>query len=72
MRGVRVAVQADDQFGSLNVQEILTVLSEEGFVHFVDGQWQWTQESYPADAVSLRFGDVRQLVVVIDQPTASA
>jgi DEAD/DEAH box helicase domain-containing protein len=23
-------------------------------VHLTDGQWQWTQESYPADAVSLR------------------
>jgi DEAD/DEAH box helicase domain-containing protein len=55
---------ADDQFGSLNVQEILTVLSEEGFVHFVDGQWQWTQESYPADARESAIGDVRQLVVV--------
>src|SRR6187549_2866193 len=58
--------KADDQFGSLNVQEILTVLSEEGFVHFVDGQWQWTQESYPADAVSLR-SITSDNFVVIDQ-----
>ena len=44
----------DERFGTLNVQEILAVLAEEGFVHFTGGQWQWTQESYPADAVSLR------------------
>ena len=44
----------DEQFGTINVQEILSVLAEEGFVHQTDGQWQWTQESYPADAVSLR------------------
>jgi len=34
--------------------EVLQVLSEEGFVHAADGQWNWTHESYPADAVSLR------------------
>jgi DEAD/DEAH box helicase domain-containing protein len=44
----------DEVFGTINVQEILSILSEEGFVHLTDGQWQWTQESYPADAVSLR------------------
>ena len=56
--------QADEQFGSINVQEILSVLAEEGFVHFVDGQWQWTQDSYPADAVSLRSVTSDNFVVV--------
>ena len=37
------------------------MLAEEGFVQLVDGQWQWTQESYPADAVSLRSVTLRQL-----------
>jgi DEAD/DEAH box helicase domain-containing protein len=46
--------RARDAFGAIDVQELLRVLSDEGFVHFADGQWQWTQESYPADAVSLR------------------
>jgi DEAD/DEAH box helicase domain-containing protein len=55
---------ADEQFGTLNVQEILSVLAEEGFVHFVDGQWQWTQESYPADAVSLRSVTSDNFVIV--------
>jgi DEAD/DEAH box helicase domain-containing protein len=55
---------ADDAFGTINVQEILSVLSEEGFVHQVDGQWQWTQESYPADAVSLRSVSSDNFVVV--------
>ncbi len=43
-----------DVFGSINVDEVLQVLSEEGYVHHTDGQWQWTHESYPADAMSLR------------------
>ena len=55
---------AADTFGSINVQEILAVLAEEGFVHFVDGTWQWTQESYPANAVSLRSVTSDNFVVV--------
>ena len=54
----------DDVFGSINVQEMLTILAEEGFVHLVDGQWQWTQDSYPADAVSLRSVTSDNFVVV--------
>lgn len=53
-----------EMFGTLNVQEILSILSEEGFVHAVDGQWQWTHESYPADAVSLRSVSSDNFVVV--------
>src|SRR5262245_21274223 len=56
--------QAGERYGSINVQEILSVLAEEGFVHFVDGQWQWTQESYPADAISLRSVTSDNFVVV--------
>lgn len=43
-----------ETFGSFNVQEMLTILSEEQFVQLAGEQWQWTHESYPADAVSLR------------------
>jgi DEAD/DEAH box helicase domain-containing protein len=55
---------AEEQFGRENVQEILAVLSEEGFVHQADGQWNWTNESYPADAVSLRSVSSDNFVVV--------
>jgi DEAD/DEAH box helicase domain-containing protein len=54
----------DDVFGNINIQEMLTILAEEGFVHLVDGQWQWTQDSYPADAVSLRSVTSDNFVVV--------
>src|SRR6185295_9025763 len=36
----------------------------EGFVHAADGQWNWTHESYPADAVSLRSVSSDNFVVV--------
>ena len=54
----------DDQFGSVDVQQVLSVLSEEGFVHHADEQWNWTSESYPADAVSLRSISSDNFVVV--------
>jgi DEAD/DEAH box helicase domain-containing protein len=55
---------AGEAFGHENVQEILQVLAEEGFVHHADGQWNWTNESYPADAVSLRSVSSDNFVVV--------
>ncbi len=55
----------DECFGDeVDLQAVLTVLSEEGFVHQADGQWNWTNESYPADAVSLRSVSSDNFVVV--------
>jgi len=53
-----------ERFGEVNLQEMLAVLAESGFVHLSDGQWQWTQESYPADAVSLRSVTSDNFVIV--------
>jgi DEAD/DEAH box helicase domain-containing protein len=39
-----------EEYGRHNVQEVLEVLAESGFVHKAageDGSWQWTNESYP-------------------------
>ena len=56
-----------EPYGKQNVQEVLEVLAESGFVHKADGEdgtWQWTNESYPADAVSLRSISSDNFVVV--------
>jgi len=61
-----------EQYGKHNVQEVLGILEESGFVHRSgpaeagphDGIWQWTNESYPADAVSLRSISSDNFVVV--------
>ncbi len=55
---------ADERFGDRPVREILEVLAEAGFVQRVEGQWYWTHESYPADAVSLRSVSSDNFVVV--------
>jgi len=53
-------------FGRHDVQEILRVLAEQGLVHQPgeDAPWTWTNESYPADAVSLRSVSSDNFVVV--------
>ena len=60
---------ASERFGREDVQEILGILADEGFVHRSEGedgaaQWNWTTESYPADAVSLRSISSDNFVVV--------
>jgi DEAD/DEAH box helicase domain-containing protein len=60
---------ADEEYGRHDVQEVLGILAESGLVHRVegeggDGTWQWTSESYPADAVSLRSISSDNFVVV--------
>jgi DEAD/DEAH box helicase domain-containing protein len=55
-----------DRFGRPDVQEILGILSEQGLVHRADegAPWTWTNESYPADAVSLRSVSSDNFVIV--------
>ena len=63
---------AGEQYGRVDVQEVLGVLQEAGLVHRSGGdpdddsagQWNWTSESYPADAVSLRSMSSDNFVVV--------
>jgi DEAD/DEAH box helicase domain-containing protein len=62
--------RTDERFGvegrrdEVDIQAVLSVLAEEGFVQLADGQWNWTNESYPADAVSLRSVSSDNFVVV--------
>ena len=62
-------------YGRKDVQEVLQILAESGLVHRTagsdansapgeEGQWQWTSESYPADAMSLRSVSSDNFVVV--------
>ena len=66
---------AAEEYGRKDVQEVLQILAESGLVHRMTGstagsapdeeeQWQWTSESYPADAVSLRSVSSDNFVVV--------
>jgi len=56
--------RTDETFGAINVQDVLAILADDGFVQRADDQWQWTQDTYPADAVSLRSVTSDNFVVV--------
>jgi DEAD/DEAH box helicase domain-containing protein len=58
-----------ESYGRHDLQEVLGILAESGLVHRTgdadgDGSWQWTSESYPADAVSLRSISSDNFVIV--------
>jgi len=66
-----------ETFGAHNLQQILGILAEQGLVHgsksgtttgdgddAAETQWTWTNESYPADAVSLRSVSSDNFVIV--------
>ncbi len=53
-----------ETFGRADLTELCTRLAEAGFLHFSGGHWHWTQEAYPADAISLRAVTSDNFVIV--------
>jgi DEAD/DEAH box helicase domain-containing protein len=59
-----------EAYGRHDVQAVLGILEENGFLHRTEAEegadavWQWTNESYPADAVSLRSISSDNFVVI--------
>lgn len=44
----------DEYFGGENLEELLAYLEEQGVLHREADTWHWTEDSYPANSVSLR------------------
>jgi len=53
-----------DDFGAEPLDEILEFLEEAGVAHHRDSTWHWSEESYPADGVSLRSADPENVVII--------
>lgn len=53
-----------DRFGRENLEELLGYLEENGVLHREDDTWHWTEDSYPAQSVSLRSVAEGNFVVV--------
>jgi DEAD/DEAH box helicase domain-containing protein len=53
-----------ERFGPHDVSEILDFLRERAFIHRAGNRWHWTNDSYPADSVSLRSVSSDNFVVV--------
>jgi DEAD/DEAH box helicase domain-containing protein len=54
----------DELFGGSDSLEILGYLQEQGVLYFKDEHWYWTEEGYPADAVSITRVSSDNFVVV--------
>jgi DEAD/DEAH box helicase domain-containing protein len=54
----------DERFGGHEVSEILEYLSERGFIHRAAERWHWTNDTYPADSISLRSVSSDNFVIV--------
>jgi DEAD/DEAH box helicase domain-containing protein len=57
-------IATDETFGSVDVRDLCNRLTEAGSLHRTGDHWHWTQEAYPADAVSLRSVTSDNFVIV--------
>jgi DEAD/DEAH box helicase domain-containing protein len=53
-----------ERFGTLEVDELARQLEAAGFLHRAGQHWHWTEESYPADAISLRSATSDNFVIL--------
>ena len=56
--------EESERFGGHDVTEILAYLGERGFIHKAGTRWHWTNDTYPADSISLRSVSSDNFVVV--------
>jgi DEAD/DEAH box helicase domain-containing protein len=47
-------IATGETFGAVDLPDLCERLAEAGYLHRTGNHWHWTQEAYPADAVSLR------------------
>jgi DEAD/DEAH box helicase domain-containing protein len=57
-------IREGEPFGRHDTTEMCRFLEESGFLHHSAGAWHWTQDSYPANAVSLRAVTSDNFVVI--------
>ena len=61
--------EADESFGP-STAALLEFLEQEGVLHRSGQRWHWMDESYPAEAISLRSASVDNFVIVDQGPPA--
>src|SRR5579871_668675 len=63
-----IPLRDGEAFGQANMPELCQFLTDTGFLHHSgeapNGSWHWTNEAYPADAVSLRAISSDNFVVI--------
>jgi DEAD/DEAH box helicase domain-containing protein len=57
-------IASGERFGEVEMPELCAQLAQAGYLHPSGEYWYWTQEAYPADAVSLRAVTSDNFVIV--------
>jgi DEAD/DEAH box helicase domain-containing protein len=58
-----------EAFGQFpHTQEVLAFLEQEGILQHTRDQWHWTDQSYPAEAISLRTAEMDNFVIEAVRP----
>ncbi len=57
-------IREGESFGTVPTADLCRFLEESGFLHHSAGAWHWMQDTYPADATSLRAVSSDNFVVV--------
>lgn len=57
-------IESGETFGGVDLELVCTRLAEAGYLHRSGDFWYWTQESYPADTVSLRSVSSDNFVII--------
>lgn len=59
-----IPMELQEKFGTAEVSELLEYLSENGVIYETGGQYHWSDQTYPADGISLRTASPENFVVM--------
>ena len=59
-----IPMALDEKFGENEVRELLDYLAESGVLYEAAGQYHWSDQTYPADQISLRTASPENFVVM--------
>lgn len=59
-----IPMALDEKFGGRQVRELLDYLAEAGVLYEAAGQYHWSDQTYPADSISLRTASPENFVVM--------
>ncbi len=59
-----IPMELGEKFGTSEVSELLDYLSENGVIYQAGGQYHWSDQTYPADGISLRTASPENFVVM--------
>jgi DEAD/DEAH box helicase domain-containing protein len=63
-----IPMSLDEKFGESDMRELLDYLADSGVVYEAAGQYHWSDQTYPADQISLRTASPENFVVMnLDQ-----